>query len=186
MPGEEYVELLDLPDTPAQQESLLPYLGRSAARTAVRGVETLAGLPGDIIGGGINLLSKATGGYTPTHQELTQKDIERGVPFAEKLQLPTSEYFRGLTQSDPEVGQYLEPRTPGEAGWDQIVSDAVPYLLGGGSLAAKAARGLAISSAGNLTKWGAESLGASPLVGTGLKLGSMLLAGMFKAFRISN
>ncbi len=166
-------ELLDEPE--AEQEGLGGYLARRTGATVARGAESLLGLPGNIVSGGVNLLSAATGGRTPTSEQLAQKDIAKGVP-SWLAKAPTSEQFRKVTKAA--TGEHLEPQTPGEAGWDEIVGDAATLMLGGpGGLAKKAATALGISSAGNFTKWGLESATGSPLIGGIGKLGATLLAG---------
>lgn len=162
-------ELLDEPE--AQEEGLGKYVGRNLARAGTRAAEAVAGLPGDILGGGINLLSAATGGKTPTYQQLEEKDKAKGVP--DWLRLPTSERFHELTKSDKNAGEYLEPKTSNEEGLDEIIGDATRFFLGG----AKALPSLGLSTAGNFAKWGTESLTGSPLAGGVAKLGTTLLAG---------
>lgn len=166
-------ELLDLPEEKSENQlvTLGKYIGRTGARTVARGLEAAAGLPGDIIGGGVNLLSTLTRGATPTHEQLTQKDIESGVPSW--AQLPTSDQARKVTKAV--TGEYLEPQSGGEEGWDEVIGDATRLFLGG----AKAAASLGASVAGNLAKWGTESVTGSPLAGGVAKLGTTLLAGTF-------
>lgn len=166
-------ELLDEPE--AQEESTPAYLARRGAATLARGAESIAGIPGNIIGGGVNLLSAATGGRTPTSEQLAQKDIAKGIP-SWLAHAPTSEQFKKVTKAA--TGEYLEPQTPGEAGWDEIAGDAATLMLGGsGSLAKKAAKSFGISSAGNLAKWGTETITNSPVAGGVVKLITMLAAG---------
>jgi len=165
-------ELLDLPEP--QQESTPAYLGRTAARTAARAGEAILGIPGNIAAGTVNAISALSGGRTPSHEQLTQQDIESGIPSF--LQAPTSEHLRKGTKAL--TGEYLEPKTSGEESWDEIVSDAAPLFLGGtGGVVKKAAKSLGISTVGNLAKWGTEAVGGSPLAGSVAKLGSMVLAG---------
>ncbi len=163
------IELLDLPES--QEESTPAYIGRNLARAGTRAAEAAIGFPGDVLGGGINLLSAATGGRTPTYQQLEEKDKAKGVP--DWLKLPTSERFHELTKSDKKAGEYLEPKSSNEEGLDEIIGDATRFFITGG----KALPSLGLSAVGNFAKWGTESLTGSPLAGSIAKIGTTLLAG---------
>ena len=150
-----------------QPESTLGFLGRTGARTLARAGESIAGLPGDIASAGLGLanygISKVTGKPGP-------------IP---KLPLPTSEAIRENV-TKPLTGNYLEPQSKNEQFYDDIIGDAavlfspfkgkVPFAKG-------VAGALGRSAVGNTAKWATEQVTDSPVVGTGVKIGSMVLAG---------
>jgi hypothetical protein len=158
-------------------ESLPGKIGRGLARSGARAAESIVGLPGNIIGAGVNALNYATGGRTPSVEELNAQPSLVNIP------LPTSEQIKESV-TKPLTGEYLEPQGDLESFADEVVSDAAPLFLTGlsGSLGLKgvgkqAAKSLAISGAGNTAKLAGELITGSPLVGAGAKLGTMLLAG---------
>ncbi|HEY5267742.1 MAG TPA: hypothetical protein VII94_01255, partial [Candidatus Saccharimonadales bacterium] len=126
-----------------------------------------AGLPGDIISSVKGLanygISKLTGnpGLIPD------------------IPLPTSEAIR-RNVTKPLTGEYLEPRGSGEDFYDKIIGDAATLLI---PLKTKIPFSKAIggalgrSLAGNTAQWAAEKVTDSPLVGAGVKIGAMALAG---------
>lgn len=160
---------------------------RGVARTAARVGETVAGLPADILSGGVNLLSKATGGYIPTTQQLAEKDKERGVPSF--LQLPTSERFREGTRAL--TGEYLEPKNEYEELGDEFTSlvsalvapaKGVFGLLGkGAEIVGKVPRALKIAGtaigAGEAVKYATGSEKAKEYTKLGVLLASGLTGG---------
>lgn len=181
-----------------ESESLVGYLARTGARTVARGAETILGLPGDIVSGVSNLanagISAVTGqpGPIPERASLNYPmfgalgeavDVgarllgqESPIP---RVNLPTSQDIKeNVTQRL--TGEKLEPQTSGEQAYDEIISDATALLLptSGKVPGFKSiGRALGISSVGNLAKWATEDITDSPLLGTGVKMGAMVLAG---------
>ena len=165
-------------------ETLPGLITRTGLRTAARIGETVAGLPADIIGTGVNALSYATGGRTPTSEQLTQKDIAKGVPSA--LQLPTSERFREGTKAV--TGEYLEPKNEAEATGDEYASlvtalitpsSGIFGLLGKGTdLLGKVPRALKIAGAALGGAKAVKALGGSEFSQESTKLGIMLASGL--------
>ena len=159
-------------------ESTLGFLGRTGARTLARASESIAGLPGDIASAGVGLanygISKLTGKPGP-------------IPH---IPLPTSEAIReNITK--PLTGEYLEPQGKNEQFYDDIIGDAAalltPFPIKSKVPFAKAAAGaLGRSAIGNTAKWAAEEVTGSPLVGVGVKIGSMALASTFGGRRALN
>ena len=107
----------------AIEESLPASLGRNAARTVARAGESIVGLPADIASSIFNVASELTGGLIPpnTYEKFQQESI---FPWPK-----TSHQYRE-TVTKPLTGEYLEPKSGTEEGWDQIVDTAAPLLLG--------------------------------------------------------
>lgn len=150
-------------------ESSLGFIGRTGARTLARAGEAVVGLPGDIASAGLGLanygISKITGKPGP-------------IP---KIPLPTSQAIRENV-TKPLTGDYLEPQGSGEKFYDDIIGDAALLFapFKGKVPFAKAATGaLARSAIGNTAQWAAEEVTGSPIIGAGVKIGSMALAGTF-------
>lgn len=156
-----------------QEESFPGYIGRNAARTVARAGESIVGLPGDIASGALGLGSYLTNNAIPNYEQVQNKNL---------ISFPTSQQVKENV-TKPLTGEYLEPQDPYEEGWDEIVDTAAPFLLGsvpktaveGAKIVGKA---LGTSAVGNFSKWFAESVGASPLVAEGTKIGSMFLTGI--------
>lgn len=157
-------------DPIGQQESALEFIGRTGARSAARGAESILGLPGDVIGGVLGLANAGIGAVTGKES-----------PLPSKLLVPTSEDIRTYV-TKPLTGEYLEPRGSWEKFADDIVGDAATIFM---PAKGKIPFGKAVlgafgrSAVGNTSKWAAEEVTGSPLIGGAAKIGSMALAGTF-------
>jgi hypothetical protein len=197
-------ELLEKPLTD-QGESLLGLLGRTGARTAARVLEAVAGLPGDIASGALNLanygISKVTGqqGPLPSRASIDLpslfpfpmgiaanvggKALESitGQPTPTQIPIPTSEDIKQHV-TEPLTGEYLKPQGDMEKFYDDIIGDAATIFMPvkGKLPFAKATLGaLGKATAGNVAQWAAEKVSDSPIVGVAAKMGAMALAGTF-------
>lgn len=176
---------------------------RHLGRTVARGTESILGIPGSVSEGILGLanagISKLTGkpGPLPEKVNLTpilggpvvaaahygSKLLGKESPFPE-INLPNSEdvkenFTKKVTRN------LLEPQSPKEETYDEVISDAAPILLSSLLGGAKTAydvgkaglRATGISAAGNTAKWAAETITGSPLIGQGVKVGTMIVAG---------
>lgn len=110
----------DVPDN--ADENLIEKGVRVGLSNTARLTEGFLGAPAALLEFGVNAISSATGGRTPTHEQLTEKDKKRGVPSI--LQLPTPERLREGTKAL--TGEYLEPKSNTEA-----TGNAISQLVGG-------------------------------------------------------
>jgi hypothetical protein len=162
-----------------QPESALGTIGRGGARALARSAETILGLPGDIANTALGLtnfgIEKATGKPSPLPAKVPiiqgSEDIKENVtePLAKEF-LPKD---------------YIQPQGEGEKFFDEIASDAAAlFFPAKGSIPFKGIAGRALKSIGksalaNTAKWGAEALTDSPLVGSAVKLGTLLYTDLF-------
>lgn len=153
------------------QEGWGKYLGRTAARTGSRVVETLAGLPGDIVQAAKSLPELPSFGQ---QESFIQK---AGKPYAEKFAeaIPTSNEIRDYSQQI--FGDLVSPHGEGEKFADDIVSDFTLLAL---PVKGKIpfARALGTSVAGNLGKETVKKFGGSENAQNLTKLGIMMTAGL--------
>ena len=168
-----------------EKESLLGTGLRGVARAGARALESVAGLPADIVGGGLALSDVASHklGSLIGSEKLQKANASKITDY-----LPTSSNIRkyGTENIERALGtDYLTPRTKGEERFDEYVGDVASLLVpfGGGSRislkALKSAGGTA--ALGNLAKWGAEELGGGEGTQAGAKIGAMLLPSIFGA-----
>lgn len=156
---------------PEEEAVTLPWLDRSGARTLARVAESIAGLPGDISAGVLGLanigLEKATGKRNILPPQLA----------------PTSEDIREYI-TKPLTGESLEPQNEYEKFYDDIIGDAAAILvpvkgkIPFKQLGSQALRSLGIAAAGNTGKILAEQFTDNPIITSGAKVGSMLLASL--------
>jgi hypothetical protein len=166
--------------TPVEEDPTEPTsskLGRGAGRTIARSAETLLGLPGDLQNFVESLLGRALGLAVGDErgQQLASQARQLGSKVNPFAYLPSSRDFReNLTQ--PITGTKLEPQTPGEELYDEIVSDFAALAL---PVKGKIpfARALGMSLFPNLGKEAVKSYGGSETTQAGTKLGLMFLSG---------
>lgn len=103
-----------------EDESPLGYGVRNATRGVARGVEAIAGAPGDLLSAGLGISNYLTGGKTPTYGDLQKK-----LP----LSIPTSEDIKKIYPQS--VKEYLEPRGKGEETFDDIIGTTAALFLPG-------------------------------------------------------
>lgn len=155
-------------------ESTLGYGLRTGARTLARAGEAVAGLPGDILSGIMGLGSYASGGIIPSMEKIQEK-----LPFVTPP--PTSQQIREQGTKHY-TGEYLEPQSPFEESYDQIIGDATQMLLPGigkGKVLTKIGGALAKSTLGNVAQWATENVTGSKLLGDVAKIGAIGLANSF-------
>lgn len=175
-------------------ESLSKYGARTGVRTLARSVERILGTPGDIAQAaeGINnyIATKLTGEdtnipfFNPNLINLTNKGIEKLTGKSDllgKYIAPTSDELRQTSSNL--TGGLTEPKNENEAFYDTIISDAAALLMptAGGKLplAKNIGKALTRSAIGNTAKWATEEVTGSPLLGTGVKIGTMALASTY-------
>lgn len=151
-----------------EKPSFKKEVGRNVARSGIRAVESLAGLPGDIFAIPEKIISSGLSKLTGTPEEKIRK-------AGSGLGLPTSESLRGISQKI--FGQKFEPQSEGEKLSDDIIQDAValaipvkgkiPFL-----------RSIGTSIAGNLASKGAEIGGLGETGQSAAKLGAFFLSGL--------
>lgn len=135
-----------------QEESALGTLGRGIARTGARVAESVAGLPGDLLGGVAGLGNLITGGNIPGLQSIQEN------PF-------TSQSIRkNVTQKL--TGNALEPQGGTEQFFDEVVGDIATLLTPGGI----ASKGASLTGKG-LAKAGAKALAGATVAGGVRSLG---------------
>ena len=149
-------------------EPLYQTAARAIPRTLARGVEAIAGLPGDV---GNSILGLANFGIS--------KVTGKKSPLPSKIPIfPTSEDINeSITK--PLGGEYLQPQSENEQFWDQITKDAATLWLpsaGKANIAKNVLKSATRSAVGNIAGWGAEEVTGSPLVGAGVKIGTMALS----------
>lgn len=161
-------------DEPQAQESTGQAIGRGIARSGARAVESIVGMPGDLIALGRDIVSGVT-----------------GADLGNRTLLPESKDIRERV-TEPLTGDYLKPQGAGEAFLDQIVGEAASLLLPSGVVgkAAKAgsklgaaktigkaaAKATAKSALANVSGWAAEEMGAGPIGQAAVRIGSVALA----------
>lgn len=168
-------------DQGKKTESLLGTGLRTAARSAARVGETIAGLPGDILSGGLSLsdyAGKKLGNLTGI-EKLKQSDTSNLRQY-----LPTSENIRKhVTENVEKVlpEDYLTPQSESEKRLDDFTETLSSLLSFGGpaakglSFVNKAAKAAGIAGGAELGKWATEKITGSPALGGAVKLGTILL-----------
>lgn len=155
---------------------------RNVARTGARVLETAVGLPGDIVQGTGNLIKlgweKATGKKFPSQEQIMKENpkVKETVDFIRKIipqfSLKSSSEIREELRG--KTGDYLEPRTKGEAFSDEIASDFVSLAIPiKGKIPFMRALGLSLGS--NIAKEGVKAFGAGEGAQEATKLGSLFV-----------
>ena len=139
---------------------------RTAVRTGARVAETGLGLPGDIASGGLGLANYATGGRTPTYQDIQKHAY---VP-------PTSHDLKQV--SSKLSGGYTDPKNKFERFYDDVISDLTSLAIPGAKSPKSLLRLAGIATAGRSAQRGTEALGFSPLVQAAAQLGTMGVASL--------
>jgi len=168
-----YKQAAELP-LPKQKETFKEKVRRGSGRTLARGIEALAGLPGDIRDFAFSLVGKGAekiGIPSPPEEVMKLAQLAMG-PLG---QVPSSQEIReSVTQGL--TGDYLEPRSGGEELYDEIVGDAATLMLPiKGKIPFARALGLSIGS--NLGKESLKTMGATENQAQLGKLGMMFLLG---------
>lgn len=130
-----------------QSESILGSVGRNIKRGIARGVENVLG-----IGGAIEAPVRAVLDAISPKKPGTNEPVYRQKPV-----LPTAEDVKEQI-TRPLLGEETDPQGSAERFFDDVISYAVPSLIGGpGSLASKAVRGLASATAATGTQRALEA-----------------------------
>jgi len=171
-------------DPGEQTESFLETGLRNVARLGSRAVETAAGLPGDIIKGGYDLLKSGQGASKALQEKLGLKGLldipGSDLPKELPVTIPGSEEVKGAIGKT--VGKllpegYLEPKGGGEKFLDDFAETMTSFITPiGGTV--KATKALKMAGLGSIAKFASEKIGAGPLAQEGIKLGTMLLGGI--------
>lgn len=168
------------------QESIPGAVLRNATSGLVKGagaLESLYNLP--------DTLARAV--ITPAASYVYEKITGNKAPFAEMQQKAYEfGYDKPVIEQAAEAvlpKNYLQPRGEGEKFWQNVAQDAALILnpsLGGLTLKqgvnkvfSNLGGAIGRSALGNAAKWGTEVLTDSPLLGEGVKLGTMVLANMY-------
>lgn len=164
-------EITHLPDTsipePKQQSS---GLGRNIARTASRAAESVLGLPGDVANAALGVGNFLTSGAPKPIPKYS--DIQKDLPIS----LPTSQQVREFGKEHIS-GQELEPRSEGEALYDEVIGDLASFLIPvKGKIPFKGAIAKAIG--GNAASWLTKQVGGGEGAQAGAKIGFNLLSGL--------
>ncbi len=167
------------PDVPDNADESLPGLAlRTGLRTAARVGETVAGLPGDILGAGLGAANYLTSGAVPTYGQ-----VQENLPVS----LPTSQNIKEFHEKA--TGEYLKPQSSTEELGDEfigLVSALVSPAKGIAGLTSAAKIGKSLSKIPQAAKLagaalgGAQAvkvLGGKELAQEGTKLGIMLASG---------
>jgi len=153
-----------------QQEGIIGKGIRNVARTGARALESVVGLPGDIVGVMNTVLEGLTKKLNPSSK------VENIKPPSF---LPGSESLREKVTSKISPGGYLEPKTDYESLWDSFVGDLAQFVIPiGGQVPVKQA--IKLSGLGNLAGWGAQQLGYDPSTQAKAKVGTMLLSSLIQ------
>lgn len=178
-----------------EPESRGGYLLRSAARTASRAAETAIGFPKTIMNvaeGAYGLIPESLRGFTKD----TSSYGLPGTPFAENLGpkiwegisnlLPSSQGTREAIGSTAEsLGApkgYLEPETPDQKYYDELVQDFTSFIMppGGITKAGGVAKGLYTAAKrvipANLASYATKKITGNETLGNVVKVGTMLLS----------
>lgn len=161
---------------------------RHAARTGSRVVETLAGLPGDIV----DLLKtglgygaeKIAGKPLPAFREALEKGpssvqgdefLPENIPSSREIREPIGKLTKGFT----------EPQSEKEELSDEIISDIASFAI---PVKGKIpfARSIGTALASNLAKEGVKKLGGKEGTQAATKLGTMFLAGLIGRGNVKN
>lgn len=157
-----------------QPETTGEYALRTGARTGARAAETIAGIPGEAEAFVRGMYRKEIRHFP--FQE--GKPPEGPIPEPKepvKTLFPTTSEIREFGKE--KTGGYLEPKTKGEAKYDEFIQDVAALAL---PVKGKIpfARALGTAFAGNIAKETAEMLGASEGKKDATKLGTFFLAGL--------
>lgn len=195
--GKELVKSKLSPYLSNTEESVISKGVRGAVRTSARVLENVLGGAGNLVGGAVNLANYATGGRTPTYEQVQEK-----LPVS----LPTSNQIKPLTNYLS--GGLSTSQTSGEESYDSFIDTmaslltpiptpskikAVPGAIKAGAkflskegvkasakaIAKPLARAAGITALGKAAEGTAESLGASPEVQFAAKIGTMGVASLF-------
>jgi hypothetical protein len=173
-------EVFDL--EPEKPETIAGTAVRGIARTGARAVESILGLPGDIIAGARGLITSAGESLKQSlesklGQQLpgpTEQPEAVKTPFGE-IPVPTSKLVREkVTEPIAEKilpKDYLKPVGKYERLSDRIISDVAPLIVGGVSKLGA----LTIGGLSNLGSFAAKELGFGGKAQEGIKLGTMLI-----------
>ena len=161
------------PEIPANPESFQQTGLRNIARLTSRGIESLAGLPGDIEAG-----LRGVGSYAANKLFGTPELVPT------ETALPTSEQIRSKV-TEPLGGEYLAPRGEAEQFGDAVVSDLVPLLL---PIKGKIpfVRALTSAGLGNLASFAVSQAGGGKTAQTGAKIGTMIATSLVGPSGIKN
>lgn len=111
-----------LGETPEEEPSFLQRVGRRAERYAQRGVESVIGLPGDIV-----QLTELIGEFSPG-EKLKRDDMNFAQRWASDFihMFPSSEELRARSS---EIAPHLEPESEFEDKEDEFISDLAVLAL---------------------------------------------------------
>lgn len=162
-----------------RQENVPQKIARQVGRTALRGAETIAGLPGDIqrfaefIGSSLGSGLRSLAGQEPIPPE----EIERRQSIAKGVtpNLPGQEQLQQV--SEAAFGEFAKPQTEAEEFSDEITKDFASLAL---PVKGKIpfARALGTTLFANVGKELVKDLGGSDTAQGATKLGLMTLAAM--------
>ena len=176
-----------------QRENVIPKekgleIPRHAARTGSRVVETLAGLPGDIV----DLLKtglgygaeKIAGKPLPAFREALEKGpssvqgdefLPENIPSSREIREPIGKLTKGFT----------EPQTEKEEFSDELISDIASLAI---PVKGKIpfARSIGTALAANLAKQGVKELGGREGTQALTKMGTMFIAGLLGRGNVKN
>lgn len=168
----EFGSLAEENEEPNRLKSIAKESGRHITRSASRAIESLVGLPGDILRTGemgASLLEKGAG---KIREKIGLKPLESAT---KKPSIPGSSELREL--STKLFGDIVKPQSQTESFIDDIVSDAsvlaipvkgkIPFI-----------RSIGTALAGNVAAKGAEMLGAGEKGQSAAKLGTFFLSGL--------
>lgn len=204
LPGKEIVQKSSRNNP--QDESWGDFGLRTGARTLARGIESIAGLPGDIVSSLQSGLNYLTGTSIPSteekrqkekaidkrQQELKAKGEKEELTFPEFIEyikpnvlkkglgegelLPTSQAIKEKI-TKPLTGEHLEPRGKGEKFYDDVISDLSTLAL---PIKGKAPfiKAAATALGANTASWLAKEAGAGPLGQAGAKMATVIGSNM--------
>ena len=167
-----------------KQESLLGTGLRTAARTAARVGETVAGLPGDIASlglTGLDIAGKGLGNALGVEEwkKTDTSNLRKYLPTSENIREHVTGNIEKLLPED-----YLTAQSETEKKLDDFTETFASLLTFGGPVAkgtsylGKAAKAAGIAGGAELGKWATESVTGSESLGSGVKLGTILLGSM--------
>lgn len=165
-----------------------PYLDdgvRNIARTGSRVLETLGGLPKNVLGIGESVYGMLPNFISESTQKEIYPGIQKGYEYAKSF-IPSSEDIRsGIGKLAPEG--YLEPKTERESLADEIVSDFTSLITPIGPLKAVGPlKALGVAGASNIASYLTKNLGGSEKTQTGVKIGTTLLTSLGMGSSLKN
>lgn len=155
-----------IPKEPGFLEESARHIGRSASRA----VETVAGLPGDIVNLALNAPAKAA--ELITGEKVPESAMKIARAFIPGAMAPTSSELREVSKTA--FNGYLEPKNEKEKFSDEIVSDFASLLI---PVKGKIpfVRSMLSAIGGNVLKKGSELTGLPDWASQTAKIGSMFL-----------